>query len=109
MFFRIFDAIISELDDKEAFLLFFWLSSPEMAELRVAKRVAAGGHDIPKDVILRRYMAGLRNLFEIFVPIVDEWSMYDNTTELNTIVECNNIVNAQLLNQIKESCQSKKK
>lgn len=35
--------------------------------------------------------------------------MYDNTTELNTIVECNNIVNAQLLNQIKESCQSKKK
>lgn len=45
VFFRIFDAIISELDDKEAFLLFFWLSSPEMAELRVAKRVAAGGHD----------------------------------------------------------------
>lgn len=93
----------------QVILLFFWLSSPEMAELRVAKRVAAGGHDIPKDVILRRYMAGLRNLFEIFVPIVDEWSMYDNTTELNTIVECNNIVNAQLLNQIKESCQSKKK
>lgn len=46
-------------------LLFFWLPSPEMAQKRVAARVASGGHDIPADVIRRRYRLGLENLFYI--------------------------------------------
>lgn len=90
-------------------LLFFWLSSPEMAEMRVAQRVASGGHNIPIDIIHRRYWAGLRNLFDIFVPIVDRWSLYDNTKELSPIVERNNIVNAPLFTKIHASCQNKKK
>lgn len=90
-------------------LLFFWLSSPEMAEMRVAQRVASGGHNIPKDVIHRRYWAGLSNLFEIFVPIVDLWSLYDNTKELSPIAERNIIINSRQLDQIIESCQNKKK
>ncbi len=88
-------------------LLFFWLSSPEMAEMRVAQRVASGGHDIPTDVIHRRYRAGLRNLFEIFVPIVDLWSLYDNNAEVQPIVKNNIIVDKEKLNRIKESCQNK--
>ena len=36
-------------------LLFFSLSSPEQACKRVAKRVSEGGHNIPTDVIYRRY------------------------------------------------------
>ena len=67
-------------------LLYFWLPSPEMAEQRVASRVAAGGHNIAHEVIHRRYWLGLRNLFEIFAPIVDLWSLYDNTNGLKTIV-----------------------
>jgi len=90
-------------------LLFFWLPSPEMAELRVAARVATGGHDIPKDVIHRRYWLGLRNLFEIFAPIVDYWSMYDNGCEAKPIVDRNIPINASLLKEIKLSCQIKKK
>jgi len=93
----------------QVILLFFWLSSPEMAEMRVAQRVASGGHNIPKEVIHRRYWAGLRNLFEIFVPIVDLWSLYDNTKELAPVVERNIIVNSSLFTKIKESCQNKKK
>lgn len=93
----------------QVILLFFWLSSPEMAEMRVAQRVASGGHNIPKDVIHRRYWAGLRNLFEIFVPIVDLWSIYDNTKELIPIVERSKITNAPLFTKIKESCQNRKK
>lgn len=90
-------------------LLFFWLPSPEMAEMRVAQRVASGGHNITKEIIHRRYWAGLRNLFEIFVPIVDIWSLYDNTKELKPIVERNIIVDTPLFTKIKESCQNKKK
>lgn len=67
-------------------LLFFWLPSPEMAEIRVVNRVASGGHNIPRDVIHRRYWNGLRNLFDIFQPIVDSWSLYDNTLNQEPIV-----------------------
>lgn len=80
-----------------------------MAEMRVAQRVASGGHNILIDIIHRRYWAGLRNLFDIFVPIVDRWSLYDNTKELSPIVERNNIVNAPLFTKIYASCQNKKK
>ena len=60
-------------------LLFFSLSTPEQAVARVAKRVAMGGHDIPMDVIYRRYEAGLSNLFQLYMPVVDNWSLYDNS------------------------------
>ena len=60
-------------------LLFFWLSSPEMNIERVAKRVLNGGHHIPEDVIRRRYVGGLKNLFSLYLPIADVWQVYDNT------------------------------
>ena len=59
-------------------LLFFWLSSPEVAIRRVAKRVSEGGHNIPADVIRRRYFAGIRNLFSIYSHVVDRWMLIDN-------------------------------
>lgn len=90
-------------------LLFFWLPSPEMAEMRVALRVASGGHDIPKDVIHRRYWLGLQNLFEIFSPIVDRWSLYDNSGLIRPIVEHNAIIDEVILSKIIESCQNRKK
>ncbi len=91
------------------FLLFFWLPSPEMAEQRVRLRVASGGHDIPKDVIHRRYWRGLDNLFNVFAPIVDKWSMYDNINSMQPIVERNEIIDNKKLETIKAICQSKKK
>lgn len=36
-------------------LVFLWLSSPEVAKERVRKRVTEGGHNIPEEVIDRRY------------------------------------------------------
>lgn len=46
-------------------LLFFWLPTPEAAIQRVAKRVSEGGHNIPQEVIIRRYYAGINNLFQV--------------------------------------------
>ena len=43
-------------------LLFFWLPTPELAIVRVATRVSKGGHDIPEEVIRRRYATGMRNM-----------------------------------------------
>lgn len=88
-------------------LLFFWLPSPEMAEMRVASRVASGGHNIPKNVIYRRYWLGLQNLFGLFAPIVDYWSLYGNSLNQKPIVVANKVVDSITLSKIKESCRNK--
>lgn len=58
-------------------LFFLWLPTAEMAVARVANRVRQGGHRIPPDDIRRRYAAGLRNLFRLYRPLLDEWWLYD--------------------------------
>lgn len=60
-------------------LLYIYLSSPQLAIRRVAQRVSEGGHNIPSDVIVRRYHHGIENLFKLFMPIVDSWTIIDNT------------------------------
>lgn len=60
-------------------LVYIWLSSVKQAKDRVARRVAEGGHNIQPDVIERRYWAGLENLRDIFLPIVDTWIIFDNS------------------------------
>jgi predicted ABC-type ATPase len=60
-------------------LLFLWLRSAELATHRVAERVQAGGHDVPPSTVIRRYSAGLRNLFQLYLPLADEWQFYDNS------------------------------
>lgn len=70
-------------------LLFFWLPSAEMAIRRVAARVKAGGHGIPEETIRRRYGRGLENLFELYLPLTDEWCVFDNTYSSGPIMIAN--------------------
>lgn len=60
-------------------LLFFWLQDVDLAIERVKTRVREGGHNIETDVIKRRYENGITNLFDIYLPIVDEALIFDNT------------------------------
>lgn len=60
-------------------LLFFWLQNVDLAIERVKTRVLEGGHNIELDVIKRRYLNGIKNLFEIYLPIVDEAMIFDNS------------------------------
>ena len=60
-------------------LLFFWLNSPELALQRVTERVLKGGHNIPEPIVRRRYVAGISNLFLLFMREVDSWEIYDNS------------------------------
>ncbi len=67
-------------------LIFFWLETSELAVQRVAERVSKGGHNIPTEVIHRRYVAGIRNLFKTFMSEVDLWMIYDNSRTPRTFV-----------------------
>ena len=92
----------------EVTLLYFWLKSPEQAMERVAERVSKGGHNIPQDIIVRRYFEGIDNLFQIYMPIVDTWILVNNSETPRSIVASggNNqdliIRNSVLFNQIKK-------
>ena len=68
-------------------LVYIWLESPDLAVLRVAKRVAAGGHNIPEDVIRRRYHRGLDNFFQLYSSLADRWIVYDNSNQRQKIAE----------------------
>ena len=67
-------------------ILYFWLDSPSLAIQRVKKRVENGGHNIPSDVIERRYNRGLENLFNIYIPICDRWLVFDNMDLIPEII-----------------------
>jgi predicted ABC-type ATPase len=60
-------------------LIYIWLNSPELALQRVAERVEKGGHNIPENVVKRRYYKGAHNLFHLFMPICDTWIVADNS------------------------------
>jgi len=60
-------------------LVFTALDNPELALQRVAIRVALGGHDVPEEVVRRRWAAGLRLFFGVYVTVVDEWVLFDNS------------------------------
>ena len=62
-------------------LVFVYLSSPELAVNRVAKRVAAGGHNIPEAVIRRRYGRALHNLLTLYIPVCDYFIVLNNGEE----------------------------
>ena len=60
-------------------LFYLRLSDPELAVTRVRQRVSEGGHDVPEQVIRRRFHAGWRNFENIYRDLVDEWRIYDNS------------------------------
>ncbi|MCR4859615.1 MAG: zeta toxin family protein [Bacteroidales bacterium] len=70
----------------EATVLYFWLSSPELAIQRVHDRVLTGGHNIPDEVVRRRYVMGLQYFFDTYIPEIDRWVLVDNSKPPFTVV-----------------------
>jgi len=60
-------------------IYYFSLSSPQLAVRRVRLRVALGGHDVPADVVQRRYARSLHNFLTLYIPLADEWTLFDNS------------------------------
>lgn len=90
-------------------LLFFWLSSPEAAIERVAKRVSEGGHNIPRETIVRRYHLGIENFFKLFKDRVDNWTLVNNTVNPRVIIANNNgIFSQEIYNQINSYVKGRK-
>ncbi len=85
---RFYAAWIAELkqQDYEFDLFFIWLKSPELAIRRVEERVKLGGHSIQIETIRRRYARGLNNFFELYQPLANSWTIYDNSAAGNPVL-----------------------
>jgi predicted ABC-type ATPase len=89
-------------------LLYFRLRTPDLAKQRVAKRVRQGGHNIPDDVVERRYYRGVSNLLNLYIPVVDKWTVFDNmgaqpcVIAKGTMNDDNVIINSELWNIFSE-------
>ncbi|MDR0612460.1 MAG: zeta toxin family protein [Dysgonamonadaceae bacterium] len=83
-------------------LIFFWLQSVDLAKNRVRERVLKGGHHIEPDVVERRYLAGIRNLFDIYIPISEIIFIFDNSEGTHELIaEKKNNLDFLIINNLK--------
>ena len=79
-------AILAQSKGYYVTILYLWLKSPELAVSRVKARVAAGGHNIKEDTVIRRYHLGLHYLFREYMPVCDRWILADNSYDSCEII-----------------------
>lgn len=71
----------------EVILYFLKLPNEKMAMDRVKLRVSQGGHNIPEQVIQRRYTKGWYNFQTHYKDIVDAWIVFDNAQGVPIVLE----------------------
>lgn len=72
-------------------LIYSYLDNPILCENRIKIRVLNGGHNIPKDDIIRRFYRSKENFWNIYKDLSDEWNLfYNGTTEYVLIAQYTN-------------------
>lgn len=84
----------------EIHLTFLWLSNPQQAVKRVAQRVMQGGHHVDTGTITRRYYSGIKNVLNLYLPLVDTANIIDVSSGQSEMVAIKNI--DQSINILKE-------
>ncbi len=67
-------------------LFYLWIASAELAISRIKTRVAKGGHDVPQDIVRRRFERSLFNFFQHYRFLVNSWMLVDNSTITPTVI-----------------------
>lgn len=68
-------------------LIFLSLASVEEAISRVAIRFRQGGHNVPPDVIRRRFTSGMRNFLNVYRQRVDYWLLFDSSKWMPLLID----------------------
>lgn len=68
-------------------VFFLTLPSAEMAIARVTERVRQGGHNVPEQVIRRRFVSGRTNFDLLYREKVDSWALYDNAGDEPQLID----------------------
>ena len=91
--------------DWQIVLFFLWIPDADFSRDRVRQRVRDGGHDIPDEAIYRRYPRIIYNLINVYLPLFDKVSCYDNSNPGPELVfehdiNVNSIVNRDIYERI---------
>ncbi|CAN5876902.1 zeta toxin family protein [soil metagenome] len=70
-------------------IYFVFVKSIELSLKRIENRVKFGGHDIPEEIVRRRFDRTFRNFIELYAPLADEWFVIDNSENGKVIAEKN--------------------
>lgn len=89
---------------------FLWVSNVKLAINRIAERVKIGGHDVPKETVRRRFSRGLHNLFDLYMPLLDSWIIFDNSMDTPCVIAKEEdgiltIINDKLLKEIRRNAE----
>jgi predicted ABC-type ATPase len=78
---RTFAPFIRKLRDAGYYVqvVYVWLNSADLCIERVKGRAQTGGHFVEEAIVRRRYERSLRNFFNLYQPLVDDWRVYDNS------------------------------
>ena len=68
-------------------IIYLWLDSVDLAIERVRFRVAEGGHNVPEDVIRRRFFQGWKNFNTLYRPLADIWQVYNCSGPTPILIE----------------------
>ena len=68
-------------------IVFLQLASPRLALRRIAVRVRQGGHNVPRDDVMRRFARGWQNFQTAYRPLADTWAVYDNSGTTPRLLE----------------------
>ena len=84
---RTFAPFIRKLKTQEyaVAIYYFSLANAQLAIRRVKLRVALGGHDVPSDVIKRRFGRSISNFFTLYAPLADQWAVFDNSASVGAL------------------------
>jgi len=58
---------------------FLWIPTVDLALTRVRGRVLQGGHDVPEDIVRRRFDRSMRNFLASYRRLGDSWMWFDNS------------------------------
>ncbi len=80
---------------------------------RVKRRILESGHNIPANVIERRYLNGIKNLFDIYLPIVNGAQIVDNSDGASELFACCEsgiiqVINKEKFREIREYYEKSK-
>jgi predicted ABC-type ATPase len=65
---------------------FLWVRDVEVTLQRIRRRVIEGGHNIPIEVSRRRFFKTIRNFFELYRSLLDDWKMIENNEDSRRLV-----------------------
>jgi predicted ABC-type ATPase len=80
-----------------------------MAVARVRARARLGGHEVPGEVIARRYVRGVRNFFDLYAPLASTWRFYDNSGARRRLLATGGLSRAERAHDAKAWAQVKER